>query len=152
MSSYLLLRAGFHKLMQSNCRLSETVCVSLPGQTRWHISTKMFNISAKMFNIYFKCSMNCSLPLAALTKRHEHFNEHFVMKRCQRRSKQIKYADSHDFAGFIRKIGVGHWNHENWAWSYRKWFFRGPNIGCRVVRHLKRINVNTWAQFLKSFH
>ena len=73
------------------------------------------------------------------------------MKRRQRSSKQIEYADSHDFAGFMRKIGIEHGgNGENWAWSYRKWYFRGPNIRWRVVRRLKRINVNTWAQFLKS--
>ena len=40
---------------------------------------------------HFKCSMNCSLRLAALAKRDEHFHEHFAMKRRQRRSKQIKY-------------------------------------------------------------
>ena len=59
------------------------------------------------------------LRFAALTKRDEHFNEHFAMKRRQR-SKQIRYADSHDFAGFMGKIGMEHGNDENWAWSYRK--------------------------------
>ena len=33
--------------------------------------------------------MNCSLRLAALAKCYEHFNEHFAMKRRQRRSKQL---------------------------------------------------------------
>ena len=66
-----------------------------------------------MFNIHLKCSMNCSLRLAALGKSDEHFNENFAMKRRQRRSMQIKYADSHDFAGFMRKIGMELGNDEN---------------------------------------
>ena len=37
----------------------------------------------------------------------------FAMKRCQRRSMQLKYADSLDFAGFIRKIEMEHGNDEN---------------------------------------
>ena len=66
-----------------------------------------------MFNIHFKRSMKFSLRLAALAKRDEHCNEHFAMKRRQRRSKQIKYADSHDFAGFMGKIGMEYGNDEN---------------------------------------
>ena len=66
-----------------------------------------------MFNIHFKCSMNCSLCLVTLAKRDEHFNEHFAMKICQRRSKQIKYADNHELAGFMRKIGMERGNDEN---------------------------------------
>ena len=58
-------------------------------------------------------------------KRDEHFNEHFPMKRCQHRSKQIKYAHSYGLAGFMRKIGTEHGNDEN-----------------RLAKHLKRINVN----------
>ena len=73
-----------------------------------------------MFNMHFKCSMNCWLRLAALAKDNEHFDEHLAMKRRQRRSKQIKYADSHDFARFMRKVGMEYGNDENWAWSYRK--------------------------------
>ena len=66
-----------------------------------------------MFKIHFKCSMNCSLRLVTLAKRDEYFKEHFAMKRCQRRSKQIKYADSHEFAGFMRKIGMERGNDEH---------------------------------------
>ena len=43
----------------------------------------------------------------------EHFNENFAMKKHQRRSKQIKYASSHGFAGFMRKIGMEHGNNKN---------------------------------------
>ena len=77
-----------------------------PGQTR-----RAFQRT--MFNIHFKCSMNCSFSLAALAKRDKHFKEHFAMKRRQRRSKLIKYADSHDFAGFMREIGMECGNDEN---------------------------------------
>ena len=88
-----------------------------------------------MLSIHFKCSMNCSLLLATLTNistnnaqysfqmfdelfvafghSDEHFNEHFAMIRCQPRSKQLKYADSHGFAGFMRKIRMEHGNAEN---------------------------------------
>ena len=57
--------------------------------------------------------MSFSLRLAALAKCDEHFNEHFAMKRRQRRSKQIKYADSHDFAEFMIKLGMEHGNDVN---------------------------------------
>ena len=77
-----------------------------PSQTRR-------TIRRAMFNIHSKCSMNCSSRLATLAKRDEHFNEHFAMKRPQRRSKQIKYAHLYAFAGFMRKIGIEHGNDEN---------------------------------------
>ena len=57
--------------------------------------------------------MNCSLCLADLAKRAEQFNEHFAMKSRQLRRKQIKYADSHDCAGLMRKIGMEHGSDEN---------------------------------------
>ena len=57
--------------------------------------------------------MNCSLHLAALAKRDDQFNEQFAMKWRQRRSKEITYADSHDFAGVMREIGMEHGNDEN---------------------------------------
>ena len=77
-----------------------------PGQ-------KQRTIQRTMFNIHFKCWMNCSSRSANLAKRDEHFNGHFAMKRRQRRSKQIKYAHSYGFAGFMRKIGMKHGNGGN---------------------------------------
>ena len=41
---------------------------------------------------------------SALAKRDEYSNERFTMKRRQRRSKEIKNADSRDFPGIMRKI------------------------------------------------
>ena len=58
-----------------------------------------------------KCSMNCSSRLATLAKLDEHFNKHFAMKRRQRRSKQIKYAHSFGFAGFMRKMEMKRIDH-----------------------------------------
>ena len=58
----------------------------------------------------------CCFILSAndrLAKRNEHFNEQSAMKRRQRRSKQIKYAHSCGFVGFMRKIGIEHGNDEN---------------------------------------
>ena len=55
----------------------------------------------------------CSSRLATLAKRDENFNEHFAMKRCQRRDKQIKYTHSYGFAGFMRSIDIERRNDEN---------------------------------------
>jgi len=66
-----------------------------------------------MFNINSKFSMHCISRLAVLAKCDELFSEHFAMKRCQRKCKKLKHADSHDFAGFMRKIGMKYGNDES---------------------------------------